>query len=175
MKGLARAEYWDGRSEDPWYKLIDSDSVVVNLAGANIAAGRWNKDQKERIMNSRVMAGKAVTRAIERAEEKPLCVVQGSAVGYYGNTGDHIVDESRAPGTDFLAQVASAWENSTRPVEIMGVRRVVVRTGLVLGNGGALAKMLPLFKLGLGGVIGSGRQIWPWIHIDDQVEAIFNF
>lgn len=172
LQGLARATYWDGKSEESWWRLIDSDTAIVNLAGDNIASARWSPVKKDRILNSRLMSGHAVAKAVDRAKEKPACLVQGSAVGYYGDTGPAKIDESAPAGTDFLAQVSTAWENSTLSVEKHGVRRVVIRTGLVLGNGGALAKMLPMFRLGLGGVVGSGRQVWPWIHIDDQVAAI---
>jgi uncharacterized protein (TIGR01777 family) len=114
-----------------------------------------------------------VVQAIEQAGEKPKVLIQASAVGYYGDRGSELVTEETPPGSDFLAKVAVDWENSTAGVEELGVRRVAIRTGVVLSrNGGALPRMLLPFRLFVGGRIGTGRQWFPWIHIEDVVEAI---
>lgn len=168
-----RAERWDGRTADGWGALADGADAIVNLAGENIAGGRWTAERKRRIRQSRLDAGHAVVQAVEAAAHKPRVVVQASAVGYYGPCGDDIITEDHPPGNDFLADVCVAWEQSTAAVEAHGVRRPILRTGVVLSTeGGALPRMLPPFKFGLGGPLGSGRQWFPWIHIRDEVRAI---
>jgi len=160
---------WDGSG---WLDLLGPDTAVVNLAGENIAAGRWTGEVKRKILESRVNAGRALVKAVGEAPAKPGVFVQASAVGYYGPRGDNPVDETAESGTGYLAEVCRAWEASTAEVEAMGVRRVVVRTGMVLGHGGALARMLPPFRFFLGGPPGSGEQGVSWIHLDDEVGAI---
>ncbi len=171
-----RAAPWDGRSAAGWATLLEGSSAVINLAGEAIAAGRWTEERKRRIRASRVDAGRAVVEAVRLAAaagRAPAVVLQASGIGYYGDTGDREIAEDHPPGGDFLAEVAVAWEASTAEVEMLGVRRVVLRTGVVLDSaGGALAKMLPLFRLGLGGRLGGGRQWFPWIHMADEVGAI---
>lgn len=162
---------WDGMTARGWGHLAE-DAAIVNLAGENIAAGRWNAEKKRDIVESRLSAGSAVVQAVAKAAVKPRVVVQASAVGYYGDRGDQILEENALPGKGFLAETAVKWEQSTHDVEDMGVRRVVVRTGVVLGSGGALAKMLPPFKMGLGGPVGDGRAWFPWIHVRDEARAI---
>jgi uncharacterized protein (TIGR01777 family) len=148
-------------------------AAVVHLAGENIAAGRWTDARKRRIRESRVKSSRAVAEAIEEAADKPRVLLQGSAVGYYGPRGDEVVSEEEPPGEDFLARVCVEWEASTAGVESLGVRRAVLRTGVVLSTeGGALPKMLLPFRLFAGGPVGSGRQCFPWIHIADEVGAI---
>lgn len=169
----ARLEKWDGRTAAGWGHLVEDADAIVNLAGENIAAGRWTAARKQRIRESRINAGRAVTEAISAAGRKPRVLVQASAVGYYGPRKDEEVDEDAPPGDDFLGRVAVEWEASTAAVEEQGVRRVVIRTGIVLTpEGGALARMVLPFRLGLGGPFGSGRQWFPWIHIADEVGAI---
>lgn len=163
---------FDGTSGAGWASYIDADTAIVNLAGENIAEGRWTEDKKRRIEQSRLLAGAAVMDAIGRAAAPPAVLVQGSAVGYYGARGPEPVDEAAGPGNNFLAKVAVGWEASTAGAEALGVRRAVVRTSMVLGPGGALAKMLPAFRLGLGGRLGAGTQMLPFIHLDDEVGAI---
>lgn len=173
MPAGVRLERWDGHTPQGWEHLVEGTDAIVNLAGENIAAGRWTAARKRRIRESRVHAGEAVTAAVLAAREKPRVLVQASAVGYYGPRGDEEVDEDTPPGDDFLARVGVEWEASTAPVEEQGVRRVIIRTGIVLTpEGGALARMLLPFRLGLGGPFGSGRQWFPWIHIADEVAAI---
>lgn len=163
---------FDGKTGAGWAEHIDADTAIVNLAGENIAAGRWTEDVKRRIRQSRLDAGAAVMDALGRAAHAPAVLAQGSAVGYYGPRGSEPVGEDAAPGENFLARTAVDWEASTRKAEDMGVRRVVLRTSMVLGPGGALMKMLPPFRLGLGGPLGSGTQMVPFIHLDDEARAI---
>jgi hypothetical protein len=168
-----RAEKWDGRTAAGWGHLADGADAIVNLAGANIAAQRWMPARKEIILNSRVHAGQAVVEAINAAAVKPGVVVQASAVGYYGPRDATPVTEDAPAGSDFLAQVCVAWENSTAAVETVGVRRVIIRTGVVLdAAAGALPKMALPFKLFAGGPVGSGQQGFPWVHRADEIAAI---
>jgi len=164
---------WDGRSADGWGPLADGADAIVNLAGENLSAGRWTPQRKQAIRESRVNAGSAVVDAVLKAAKKPRAVIQSSAVGYYGPTGDELLSESAASGSDFLADVCRDWEASTQAVEGMGVRRVVARTGVVLSaRSGALPRMLLPFRFLVGGPLGSGRQWMSWIHISDQVRAL---
>jgi uncharacterized protein (TIGR01777 family) len=172
----ARAAGWDGLTPAGWGDLLDRDTAVLNLAGEGIATGRWNAERKRRIRASRLDAGRAVLEAVRRAAaagRAPAVVLQASGIGYYGECGDQEVGEDRPAGGDFLAEVSIAWEAASAEVEALGVRRVVLRTGIVLDRrGGALPKMLPPFRLGIGGPLGSGRQWFPWIHIADEVGSI---
>ncbi len=164
---------WDGRTASGWGEIVEEADAIVNLAGENIASGRWTAGKKRRIRQSRLDTGKAVTEAIEAAAHKPRVLVQASAVGYYGPHGDEIVTEEDPPGEDFLARLAVEWERSTARVEALGVRRAIIRTGIVLApEGGALPRMMLPFKFFAGGVLGDGRQWMPWIHISDEVGAI---
>jgi len=168
-----RAEWWDGHTIEGWSSLADGADAVVNLAGENISAGRWTEEHKRSILESRLNAGRAVVQAIEAAAHKPRVVIQASGVGYYGPQGDEEITEETPPGHDFLARVAIEWEASTAFLEALRVRRVVIRTGVVLSaTGGALARILLPFRLFVGGRLGSGRQWFPWIHIADEVGAI---
>jgi uncharacterized protein (TIGR01777 family) len=152
--------------------LADADAVV-HLAGESIAAGRWTAATKARILNSRVRGTALLTRALVERDRKPTVFISASAVGIYGDRGDEVIDERSGPGHGFLAEVCSQWEAATRPAADAGIRVVNCRMGVVLsGTGGALAKMLPPFRLGLGGDIGSGRQYMSWIALDDVVGAI---
>lgn len=163
---------WDGRSSEGWEDFADGAHAIVNLAGENIASGRWTADKMKSIESSRINAGKAVCEAVYRASNKPAVVIQASAIGFYGPRDNEPVNEEIGPGKSFLAELSDRWESSTLQVEEFGVRRSIIRTGMVLGNGGALAKMLTPFKLGLGCFLGDGHQGVSWIHIDDQVRAI---
>lgn len=164
---------WDGRSAQGWAQYAEGARAVVNLAGESIAAGRWTRAKKEEILKSRLNAGKAVTEAVTLARVKPAVVIQSSGIGYHGSAGDEVVDESSHPGTGFLSRVAEKWEASTKEVEAMGTRQVIIRTGVVLGkDGGALPRLLTPFRLFVGGPLGSGKQWFPWIHLDDEVKAI---
>lgn len=166
-------EKWDARTADGWGYLADNATAIVNLAGEGVADGRWSAARKQRIKESRLNAARAVIEAIEAAQTKPKVLIQSSAVGYYGPRGDEDIKENHPPGNDFLAKVCIAWEQASEPVEALGVRRVILRTGVVFDkNGGALPKMALPFKLFAGGPVGSGEQWIPWLHIEDQVKAI---
>jgi uncharacterized protein len=143
--------------------------AVVHLAGENVAQ-RWTKAARERIRGSRELGTRALVAAIEAADPRPAVLVSASAVGYYGAHGDEVVDEETPAGDGFLADVCAAWEREAQAAEHLGVRVARIRTGVVLDrNGGALAKMLPPFRLGAGGPVAGGRQYLPWIHVDDVV------
>lgn len=167
---------FDGKTGEGWAHLLGPGSAMVNLAGENIGDGRWTEAKKRAILGSRLDAGAAVMDALRRAGQAgrglPEALVQASAVGYYGARGLEEISEEEPPGSGFLAEVAARWEDSTRGAEALGVRRCVARTSMVLGRGGALAKMLPVFRWGLGGPLGSGRQPVPWIHLEDEAGAI---
>ena len=168
-----RAERWDGRTDEGWSSLADGADAIVNLAGENIGVGRWTTERKERIRQSRLNAGRAVVETVTRVTRKPRVVVQASAVGYYGPHGPEQIPEETPAGQDFLAQVCRDWEASTVPVEALGVRRAVIRTGVALSKrGGALPRMMLPFRFFVGGRLGNGRQWVPWIHMRDEVRAI---
>lgn len=164
---------WDAADAARFAEIAAGADAVVHLAGESIASGRWTDERKRRILDSRVRSTTAVAEALGRGDEAPGILLQGSAVGYYGPSGDEEVDETGAPGDDFLAEVCVAWEEASAGVEERGVRRAVLRTGVVLGRaGGALPRMALPFKLFGGGPVGSGDQWLPWIHLADEVGAI---
>lgn len=164
---------WDASSGSGWADEADGAAAVINLAGASLAEKRWTPEQKQRITASRLGAGRAVLEACEQATAPPRVVVQSSAVGYYGPRGDEEVTEGTPPGDDFLARLCVEWEATTAGVERLGTRQVVARTGVVLSTeGGALPRMLPPFRLGAGGRLGSGRQWISWIHLEDAARAL---
>ena len=164
---------WDARSADNWGDYADGALAIVNLAGRNIAAQPWSEKVKKDLLQSRVQAGKAVLEAVESAANKPGVVIQGSAIGYYGSHKDKIFDESAARGSGFLASLTEQWEASTAAVEDRGVRRAIIRTGIVLGSdGGMLPRLLLPFRFFMGGTPGSGAQWFSWIHLHDEVMAI---
>lgn len=164
---------WDGRTAVGWGGYAEGSAAIVNLAGENLASGRWDKKRKQRIIQSRLQAGKAVVDAVKSARRKPGVVIQASAVGFYGNRGDEVVDEASGPGRGFLAEVVREWEGSTAEIEALGARRAVIRTGLVLGSeGGALPRLVLPFRFFVGGPLGNGRQWVSWIHVEDEVQAI---
>jgi uncharacterized protein (TIGR01777 family) len=150
--------------------------VVINLAGENIGDGRWTQPRKRLIVESRVAGTRLLAEALSAlaaGSERPRALVQASAIGFYGDTGDRPVDEDAPPGEGFLAEVCCAWEEAAAPVVRAGVRLAVARIGVVLSpSGGALARMLPPFRAGVGGPLGSGRQYLSWIHLDDTTAAL---
>ena len=152
---------------------LDGVDAVVHLAGENIAAGRWNAIRKEAIRRSRVDATLHLCRAFAAVPRKPKVLVSASAVGFYGDRGDTLLTEDSERGRGFLPAVCVAWESATEPAEAAGIRVVNLRFGVILSaNGGALARMLLPFRLGLGGRIGSGRQYMPWLTLEDAVGII---
>lgn len=151
--------------------------ALINLAGEPIAAKRWSDEQKAKLINSRVAATEQLVALCEqlKANGQPLpkVMVSGSAMGYYGDQGKRVVTEETMPNDEFAHRLCKQWEAAAKPIEAMGVRLAIVRIGLVLeAGGGSLEKMLPPFKMGLGGRFGSGEQFMPWVHRDDLVAAI---
>ena len=168
-----QAVRWDAHSADGWGHLADGADIIVNLAGANLSGGRWTEARKRVLRQSRLDAGHAIVEAVEQAAQKPKVLIQPSGVNYYGMHGDETLTEQDPPGDDFLARLTIDWEASTAPVEQMGVRRVVTRSGVVLSlEGGAFPKMALPFHLFAGGPVGSGKQWLSWIHIADEVAAM---
>jgi hypothetical protein len=173
MPNGVRVEGWDARTLQGWGHLADGADAIVNLAGAGIADARWTSSRKRLIRDSRVNAGQAVVQAVQEAPDRPKVVIQSSGIGFYGPRGDDEISENEKVGDDFLSQVCVAWEASTEPLDDLGVRRPIIRTGPVLSaDGGALPHMLLPFKLFVGGPLGGGRHWFPWIHIADEVKAI---
>ncbi|MEU1202203.1 TIGR01777 family oxidoreductase [Streptomyces sp. NPDC005813] len=163
---------------DPERERIDTAGLagcaaVVNLAGAGIAAQRWTEAYRRRIRESRVLGTATLADAVASLDEPPAVFVNGSAIGYYGDTDGRAVDESAPPGTGFLSSLCVDWEEAAGPAQDAGVRTVFARTGLVVSSkGGAWAKLFPLFKAGVGGRMGDGRQYWSFISLHDEVAAI---
>lgn len=152
---------------------LEDAFAVVHLAGDNIADGRWTEAKKKRILESRVEGTKLIAETIAAREQKPQVLVSASAIGWYGNRGDERIDENSAPGEGYLPMVCQQWEQASQPAAEAGVRLVNLRIGVVVSTqGGALEKMLLPFKLGAGGVIGSGKQTMSWVDLDDVVGAI---
>ncbi|MGI8503957.1 MAG: thylakoid membrane protein ThyD [Hassallia sp.] len=157
---------------DSWQDALSGCDAVVNLAGEPIAEGRWTPERKQEILNSRKLTTQKIVEAIQIANPKPSVLVNASAIGYYGTSETATFDEASPSGNDFLAQVCQAWEAEATKVQASGVRLVILRFGIVLGTGGALGKMITPFKLFAGGPIGSGKQWFSWIHLDDIVNLI---
>jgi uncharacterized protein len=163
----------DGSATGRWTTAIDGAGAVINLAGEPIAGARWTPAQKQRILDSRVLATRSLTAAISRAARPPSVFISGSAVGFYGPLQDQVVTEDTPGGHDFLANVCARWEEEAMRAGTPPTRVVCIRTGLVLErDGGALPKMLPPFRFGAGGPVGSGRQYWPWIHRQDWIGLV---
>lgn len=169
-----QAVHWDPKGGAIELKKLEGLDAVVHLAGENIAARRWNAQRKAEILASRVDGTRLLAQSLAKLGAKPKLWISASAVGYFGDTADRIVDEGTlVAGRGFLPEVCQAWELATRPAQEAGIRVVHVRLGVVLAaEGGALAKMLPPFRLGLGGRIGTGQQFMSWIGLDDAVGAL---
>jgi uncharacterized protein (TIGR01777 family) len=178
FRGSVQLAQWDAMEIGEWSRLVDGSDAVVNFSGENIAGerflpGRWTDAKKRRLKNSRVRAGEVIAKSIAGAKDRPKVLIQASAVGYYGPHGDEVVSESTPGGDDYLAGLCAAWEDSSMGVEQYGVRRVILRTGLVLSTrGGPLPRLIKQYRLFAGGPFGNGEQYWPWIHIDDVIGAI---
>lgn len=168
----------DEVSWDPATGSVDLDRLagidaVVNLAGAGVGDHRWTDAYKRQILDSRVDSTHTIVRAMTELQPRPRVLVSASAIGWYGDTGDTAVDETAPAGTGFLADVVRAWEAAADPAAAAGIRVVHPRTGLVVAkSGGAWGRMFPLFRLGLGGKLGSGHQYWSWISLRDEVCAL---
>jgi uncharacterized protein (TIGR01777 family) len=147
--------------------IVDGADAVINLNGRSIAEGRWNTAVKKELRSSRLDSTRTLVNAIAQSKNPPALLINASAVGYYGDRGDEILDESSTVGEGFLAELSRDWEDAALTSRSEQTRVVLLRLGVVVARGGALGKMLTPFKLGLGGPIGSGRQFWPWIGIED--------
>ena len=164
---------WDPQADTFDAKALDGVDAVVHLAGENIAAARWSEKVKERIRSSRVHGTRVLCEGLAKMQKPPKVLVCASAIGFYGDRSDEIMTEESVAGAGFLAELAQEWEAATAPAREAGIRGVNFRFGVILSpRGGALAKMLLPFKLGMGGRVGSGRQYWSWISIDDAAGAI---
>lgn len=181
VKGLRKGVTpvgWDGRTGHDWAEYTDGAAAIVNLAGESQAGKslfsmRWTPERKRAILESRVKAGAAVVDAVRIVDKKPLVIVQASAIGYYGPRGHERMTEESPAGKGFMAETCVNWEASSTPIEGLGVRRVVIRLGIVLSKeGGALPRQMIPFRLFVGGPIGSGKQGYSWVHIEDVCRAI---
>jgi uncharacterized protein (TIGR01777 family) len=154
----------------PWAEALDGADAVVNLAGESIAGARWTATRKAALTESRLLSTRSLVAAINQAKVRPSVLVSSSAVGFYGPRGDEVITEAEGSADDFLGRLSLEWEHAAQAAESGGTRVVLVRTGLVLErDGGALKAMLPTFRLGLGGPVGSGSQYWSWIHRADWI------
>ena len=177
---LVRRQATDPAIEAPWNpvsgdldpKIISGADAVINLNGRNISRGRWTPEVKDELRSSRLDATRTIVNAIGRAEVPPSVLINASATGLYGNRGDEILDEKSSPGIGFLADLSREWEAAAMEAQSASTRVVLLRLGMVLGKGAALEKMLPVFKLGFGGPMGSGNQWWPWIAMSDVAGAV---
>lgn len=164
---------WDPAAGTVDLAGLEGIDAVVHLAGAGVGDHRWTDAYKRTILDSRVDGTHTIVQAMSRLDSRPATLVAGSAIGWYGDTGDRAVDESAPAGTGFLADVVRAWEAAADPAREAGIRVTHARTGLVVAKeGGAWARLFPIFKLGLGGKLGSGRQYWSWISLRDEVAAL---
>src|SRR5262249_7301737 len=161
---------WDMASAAPSEGSLEGFDAVVHLAGDGIASGRWTDEKKRRIRESRVRGTAALAGALAKLKRPPRVLVAGSAIGVYGNRGDENLVESSPRGRGFLPDVCEEWEAATMAARAVGIRTVNLRTGIVLSPAsGALAKMLPPFRMGVGGEIGDGRQWMSWVTLDDML------
>ncbi len=170
---------WSNNNELPPQEAFDGVDGVINLMGEGIADKKWDEERKKRIYHSRIDGTARLVEAINALKIKPKVFVSTSAIGVYGDRGNEEITETSSMGTDFLANVCKDWETEAKKIKNIGVRVVIIRVGVVLGRGGgALKKMLPIFKLGAGGPIGTGKQYMSWIHIEDLgsmfIEALKN-
>lgn len=167
------ARFWNPAAGELAAADLEGIDAVVHLAGEPIASGRWTAARRRRILESRTRSTRLLSEVLSRLEHPPSVLISASAIGYYGDRGETWLDETSDPGTGFLADVCVEWERAVEPARAAGVRVALVRIGLALApEGGALGRMLPLFRMGLGGRLGNGRQYMSWIGIDDLVAAI---
>lgn len=163
----AKPVAWNPAKNPAPTSALNGADVVFHLAGEPVAEGRWTAAKKAAIRESRVAGTRHLVEGLEGCDQRPRVLVSASAVGYYGDRGDEVLAESSMQGDDFLAEVCVAWEREAMRAEQLGMRVVTIRTGIVLGQGGALAKMMFPFKMGVGGPLGSGKNWMPWIHVAD--------
>lgn len=172
-KSGARCFAWDPQNAPAPVEAFNGIDTVFHLAGEPLAEGRWTAAKRARLRDSRIVGTRHLVETLARLQEKPRVLVSASAVGYYGSRGDDVLTESSGPQHDFLAEICIGWEQEAAKACEVGVRVVPIRTGIVLGDsGGALAKMLTPFRLGVGGILGNGTQWMSWIHVDDLVQLL---
>jgi uncharacterized protein (TIGR01777 family) len=164
---------WDGRSQGEWARHLEETDAVVQLTGHGLEHWPWTRQQKQHFLDSRVIPGKTLAAAIAAAHHKPATLLQITGISYYGSAGDGVADETWPPADDFLAQLAVHWEEATSCLDGSGVRQIAARTAVVLDAHGGLFPLMALpVRLFFGGPMGSGKQAVPWIHIQDQLEAL---
>ena len=164
---------WDGKTTNGWGHVVNDMDAVVNLTGYGLEHWPWTRRQKQRFRDSRVIPGRALVSAIQNAGRRPRVFLQTSGVNRYGLRGEGIADESTPPGADFLGQLTIPWEDATRPVEELGVRRVIIRNAVVIDRKGVLFPLMTLApRLFFGGTFGNGKQAMPWIHFVDHTNAM---
>jgi uncharacterized protein (TIGR01777 family) len=163
---------WDAERDVAPEEALEDAGAIIHLAGAPVAQ-RWTEEAKRSIRNSRVIGTRNLVKPLESLQSRPGVLISASAIGYYGDRGEEMLTEESGPGSDFLSQVCIDWEREARQAGNQGLRVVMLRMGIVLGRGGgALKQMLPPFRAGVGGPIGSGKQWTSWIHVEDAVELI---
>lgn len=168
----AQAVSWDGKTTAGWGHLVNEMDVMIHLAGKSLSSYPWTQATKQAFHDSRIIPGLVLTQAIREATHRPRVFVQASGINHYGLSGSP-ADETTPPGEDFLARLTVQWEDATKPLEEMGVRRVIVRSAVVLGEKGGLLGLMALpIRLFAGGPLGSGKQAMPWIHVADWVGSV---
>jgi uncharacterized protein (TIGR01777 family) len=170
--GAMAESVWEPATGELDPSVIESADAVINLNGRSIADSRWSRAVKDDLRSSRLDSTKTLARAIKHSEHPPTVLINASAVGFYGDRGEEILDESSPQGQGFLADLSRDWEEAALAAKSDRTRVALLRLGMVIADGGALDRMLTPFKLGLGGPIGSGRQFWPWVGIDDVCEIV---
>ena len=167
--------YWNPAKGELNLEQVENFDAIVNLSGENVAEGRWTSEKKSRIVKSRTLTTELLATTVSKLDHPPTVFISASATGYYGNRGSEVLNESAAPGHDFLSGVCVKWEAAAKPLDGSGVRLIFARFGAVLSRqGGALAKLLTPFRAGFGGRIGDGRQYMSWIAIDDATRALMH-
>ena len=169
----AKVMEWDARTAGTWARQVEGAHAVINLAGENLATGRWTQTKRASVVQSRTNSASAIVDAVSGAKVKPAVVIQASAVGFYGVRGDELLDEDAGVGSGFLADVCRRTESMAARVERSGVRHVAIRSGLVLGReGGVLPRFMTPYRFYVGGTLGNGRQWFSWISLEDEIRAI---
>jgi hypothetical protein len=175
MRSAKKYVKWNYNNPEEWKDYLNETDSVIHLAGTNLGAKRWNNEFKKELFNSRIESTRQLVNEIKKCRDKPKSFVTASAVGYYGDGGDEVLIEKSNPGKDFLSNLCYEWEKEAEKIEDQNVRRVSLRIGLTLSSeGGVLKKLLPPFKIFLGGPLGNGKQWFPWIHIEDLINIIIH-
>jgi uncharacterized protein (TIGR01777 family) len=166
--------YWDPPKKEINKDCLEGHDAVVNLAGKNLSEGRWTKQKKHLLRESRIQSTEFLCRALSELEKPPEVLISASAIGYYGDRADELLTEASPAGRGFLAELCLDWEQATIPAKTAGIRVVAIRTGIVVGSGGILQALKPIFNLGLGGIFGNGKQWMSWISQLDAAAAIMH-